>query len=125
MPHELFLTTRQTTKIRNAFANNISTDKKLSKAEISKIIESGWSFGSCLGNLGKKVLTNIAIPLTRDHWPSLVSNLTLNTINKFERKISGKGSISEWKRFTLFILNEDMNYLVKIIRRFGCVNWWS
>ena len=38
--HGLFLTTRQTTKIRNAFANNMSTDIRLSKAQISKIIES-------------------------------------------------------------------------------------
>ena len=30
--HELFLTTRQTTKIRNVFANTMSTDIKLSKA---------------------------------------------------------------------------------------------
>ena len=37
LPHELFLTTRQTTKIRNGFANNI-LDIKLSKAHISKII---------------------------------------------------------------------------------------
>ena len=28
LPHELFLTTRQTTKIRNAFANNLWTDTK-------------------------------------------------------------------------------------------------
>ena len=35
LPHELFLTTRQTTKIRNAFANNTSTDIKLSNAQIS------------------------------------------------------------------------------------------
>ena len=48
LPHELelFLTTRQTTKIRNAFANN-----KLSKPQISKIILSG----------GKKALTNILL----------------------------------------------------------------
>ena len=32
LPHELFLTTRQTTKIRNVFANNMSTDIKVSKA---------------------------------------------------------------------------------------------
>ena len=32
----LFLTTRQTTKIRNSFANTMSTDIKLSKAQISK-----------------------------------------------------------------------------------------
>ena len=31
LPHELFLTTRQRTKIRTAFANNMSPDKKLSK----------------------------------------------------------------------------------------------
>ena len=52
LPHELFLTTRQTTKIRNTFANNMSTDKKLSKAQISKIIQSDGSFGSFLANLG-------------------------------------------------------------------------
>ena len=38
LPHELFLTTRQTTEIRNDFATNMSTDIKLSKAQISKII---------------------------------------------------------------------------------------
>ena len=47
-PHELFLTTRQTTKIRIVFANNISTDIKLSEAHISKTIQSGGSFGSLL-----------------------------------------------------------------------------
>ena len=46
LPHELFLTTRQITKIRNAFVNNMATDNKLSKAQISKIIQSGESFGS-------------------------------------------------------------------------------
>ena len=45
LSHELFLTTRQTTKKRNAFASNISTDIKLSKAQISKINQSGGSFG--------------------------------------------------------------------------------
>ena len=34
LPHELLLTTRQTTKLRNAIEN------KLSKAQISKIIQS-------------------------------------------------------------------------------------
>ena len=38
--HELFLTTRKTSKIRNAFAKNLPTDIKLSKAQISKIIQS-------------------------------------------------------------------------------------
>ena len=39
--HELLLTTREKTKLRNAFNKNISTDSKLSKAQISKIIQSG------------------------------------------------------------------------------------
>ena len=41
----------------------MSTDIKLSKAQISKIIQSGGSFGSWLANLGKKALANVAIPL--------------------------------------------------------------
>ena len=36
LPHKLFLTTRQTTKVRNAFANNMSTDLKLCKAQYLK-----------------------------------------------------------------------------------------
>ena len=83
MPHELFLTTRRTTKIRNAF---MSRDIKLSKNQISKIIQPGGSFGSCIGNLGKKELANIAISLARDNLPGLISNLTLNAINNFARK---------------------------------------
>ena len=39
LPHELLLTKRQKTKVRNAFNNNMSTDLKLSKAQINKIIQ--------------------------------------------------------------------------------------
>ena len=53
LPHELLLTTRQTTKLRNAIENNISTDIKLSKAQISKIIQSGEFLGKLLGTLLK------------------------------------------------------------------------
>ena len=116
LPHELFLTTRQTTTKGNVFANNISTDIKLRKAQISKITQSGGFFGSWLGNLGKKTLTNIAILLARNNLPGLVSNLTLNATNKFERKINGKGAMRAGKRFTLFILNEDINNIIKIIK---------
>ena len=64
----------------------MSTDIKLSKAQISKINQSGESFGSWLGNLDKKALTNVAIPSARDNLPGLVSNKTSNAINKSERK---------------------------------------
>ena len=74
LPHELFLTTRQTIKMRNSFANNMSTDTKLSKAQIFKKLKSSESFGSWLCNLGKISLTNIAIPLAKDNLPQLVIN---------------------------------------------------
>ena len=41
LPHELLLTTKHKVKIRNIFNNNMSTDLKLSKAQIFKIVETG------------------------------------------------------------------------------------
>ena len=38
LPHELLLTTRQKTNLRNLFENNMSTDIKLPKTQISTII---------------------------------------------------------------------------------------
>ena len=51
LPHELLLTTRQKTKLRNAFENNMSTDIKLSETQISNIIQSGGFLGSLLGKI--------------------------------------------------------------------------
>ena len=116
MPHELFPRIRQTTKIRNVFANIMSTDIKLSKAKISKMIQSGGFLHNILGNLGKKVITDLAILLARDNLAGLVSNLASNAINKFEKKIIGKAAVRGGKGFALFILNEDMNDIIKIIK---------
>ena len=73
----------------------MSTDIKLSKAVISKIIQPGGSSGSWLGNLEKKALTNIA--MARDNLCGLASNLTLNAKNKFERKLRGKRAVRTGK----------------------------
>ena len=54
MPHELFLTTRQTTKRKNVIAKNVLTDIKLSKAQLSKMVWTGEFLRNMLGNLGKK-----------------------------------------------------------------------
>ena len=62
------------------------TDIKFSKAQISKMIQLDGSFGSWLGNLGKKTPTELAISLARDSLPGLVSILTSNAINKIEWK---------------------------------------
>ena len=43
-----------------------------------------------LGNLRKKAITDLAVPLVRDNLPELVSSLLSNVVNKFERKIGGK-----------------------------------
>ena len=49
-----------------------------------KIIQSGGSCWSWLGKLGKKILTNIYVPLARDNLPGLVNNLTSNAIDSLE-----------------------------------------
>ena len=66
LPHELVLTTRQTTRLRNVVENNMATDIKLSKVQISKIIESGGFLGKLLGLLlktGLPLLKTVIIPL--------------------------------------------------------------
>ena len=51
LPHELLLTTRQITNLRNELNNNMSTDLKLPKAQISKIIQFGEFSGLLLSKL--------------------------------------------------------------------------
>ena len=68
LPHELLLTTRQKTKLRNAFNNNTSIDIKLSKAQINKIIQSGGFLGGLLGPLlkiGLALIKNVTKPLAK------------------------------------------------------------
>ena len=62
LPHELLLTTRQKAKLRNAFNSIMSTDLKPSKAQISKIIQSGRFLGSILSKLAGPLM-KVAIPL--------------------------------------------------------------
>ena len=66
--------------------------------------------------LGQKAVTNIAISLARDNLPGLINNLASNKINRFERKIRGKGAVRAGKGFPLFLSNEDMNDIIKIIK---------
>ena len=57
------MTTRQTTKLRNTINNNMSTDIKLSKVQIKKIIQSGGFLGKLLGPLLKTGLKSVIKPL--------------------------------------------------------------
>ena len=65
LPHELLLTARQKTNLRNAFNNNMSTDIKLSKAQITKIIQSGGFLGSLLSKLAGPLM-KVAVPLAKN-----------------------------------------------------------
>ena len=60
-PHKLLLTNRQVFNLRKAFANRSSTDIKLSKAQLSKMIQSGGFLGRLLGPLLKTGLSLIKI----------------------------------------------------------------
>ena len=70
LPHELLLTERQKTKMRNAFNSIMSTDIKLSKAQITKIIQSGGFLGSLLSKLAGPLM-KVAIPLAKNNLAQL------------------------------------------------------
>ena len=57
-PHRLLLTNRQVANIRKAFAKNTSTDTKLSKTQLSKMIQSAGFLGRLLGPFLKKWITS-------------------------------------------------------------------
>ena len=72
-PHKLFLTNRQVANLRKAFANHLSTDIKLSKTRLSKVIQSGGFLGRLLGPLLKT-----GLPLACFH--SIVLNHCFNSL---------------------------------------------
>ena len=53
VPHKLVLTNRQIGNLRKAFATESSTDVKLSKTQLSKVIQSGGFLSRLLGALLK------------------------------------------------------------------------
>ena len=67
-PHKLLLTNRQVANIRKAFAKNTSTDIKLSKTQLSKMIQSGGFLGRLLGPLlktGLPLINSVIKPLAK------------------------------------------------------------
>ena len=65
LPHKLLLTTREKTKVGNAFNNNMSTDLELSEAQISKISQSGEFLGSLLSKLAGPLM-KMAVSLAKN-----------------------------------------------------------
>ena len=70
VPHESLLTTRQRKKLKNAFNDNVSTDLTLSKAQISRIIQSGRVLGSLLSKLAGPLM-KVAVPLAKKYFSSI------------------------------------------------------
>ena len=67
-----------------------------------------------LGNLGKKALLELAVPLAKNGLPKLATKATLSILDKLERKISGEKKAG--KGFTLFISKEYINDIIKIVK---------
>ena len=110
LPHELLLTTRQKTKLRNAFNNNMSTDLTLSKAQISKIIQSGGFLGSLLSKLAGPLM-KVAIPLAKNVLAPLGITAAASAIDAgIQKKIHGSGTT------TLMISNKEVNDMMKIVQ---------
>ena len=101
----MLITTGQKTKLRNAFNNNMSTDLKLSKAQISKIIQSGGFLGSLLSKLAGPLM-KVAIPLAKNVLAPLAIDAGI------QKKIHGSGTP------TVIISNEEINGIMKIVWRF-------
>ena len=107
---ELLLTIRQETKLRNAFNNNMSTDLKLSRAQISKIIQSGGFLGSLLSKLAGPLM-KIAVPLAENVLAPLgIIAVASATDAGIQKIMHGSGNT------TLIISNEEMNDIMKIVQ---------
>ena len=113
LPHELLLTTRQKTKLRNSFNNNISIDLKLSRAQISKIIQSGGFLGRLLCPLvktGLPLIKNVIKTLAKIVLTPLGLTAAASAADAgIHKKILGSGNTA------LIISNEEMNDIIKIV----------
>ena len=110
MPHESLLTTRQETKLRNAFNNKMSTDIKLSKAQISKIIQSRGFLGSLLSKLAGPLM-KVAIPLAKHVLAPLGTTAAASEIDAgIQKKIHGSGTT------IVIISNKEVNDMMKIAK---------
>ena len=108
-PHELLLTTRQSTKLRNAINNNSAIDIKLSKAQIKKLIQSGGFLGKLLSKLAGPLL-KVALPLAKNVLAPLGLTAAMSAIDgSIQKKIHGS-------RIKLIIEEEDMQDIIKIIK---------
>ena len=70
--HKLLLTNRQVADLRKAFANNLSTDSRLSKLLLSKLVQSEGFLGRRLGPL-----LRTGLPLMKNVIHSLAKSVSI------------------------------------------------
>ena len=112
-PHKLLITNRQVPHLRKAFAINSSADIKLSKTQLSKMIQSGGFLGKLLGPLlkiGLPLIKNVTIPLAKSVLIPLGLAAAASADVGIHKKILGSGNT------TLIISNKDIEDLIKIIK---------
>ena len=114
-PHKLLLANRQFSSIRKAFANNSSVDFKFSKAQLSKMIQSGGFLGKLLGALlktGLPLMKSVITPLTKSVLIPLGLTAAASAADAgIHKKILGSGNNT-----TLIISNKDMDDLIKLVK---------
>ena len=116
-PHELLLTNRQVANIRKAFANHSSTDIKLSKTQLSKMIQSGGFLGRLLGSLlktGLPLMKSVIKPLDKIVLIPLGLTVAASAADAgIHKKILGFGHNNNT---TLIISNDEMGDILKIVK---------
>ena len=114
-PHELLLTGRPVSSIRKAFADNSSADIKFSKAQLSKLIQSGGFLGKLRGPLlktGLPLIKNVITPLAKSVLIPLGLAAAASAADAgIHNKILGSGNNT-----TLIISNKDIDDLIKKVR---------
>ena len=112
--HKLLLTDRQVANFRQAFANYLSTDIKLSKTQLSKTIQSGVFLGRHLGPLLKAelpLMKNVIQPLAKSVLIPLGLTAAASAADAgIHKKILGSGTT------TLIISNDEMKDIIKIVK---------
>ena len=113
-PHELSLTNRQVTNLHKAFANNSLNDIKLSKTQLSKMIQSGGFLGRLLGPLlktGLLLMKNVIKSLTKSVLIPLGLTASASAADAgMHKKILGSGIV------TLMISNDEVKDIITIVK---------
>ena len=116
--HKLLSTNRQVANLRKGFKNYLSTDIKLSKTQLSRIIQSGGFLGRLLGPLLKTrlpLIKNVFKPLAK----SVLIPLGLAAVASvadagIHKKVLGSGHDNP-SSTTLVISNNEMEDIIKIV----------